>query len=188
MTDIQEQFQNAIIDNNINDVQLLLNNEKVNPNYDNHVAIRYACSNGLINIVKVLLNNSKVEAFITYNSPISLASANGHSDILKLLLKDKRFVHKSTTNNAIIYAVDNGHFDIVEILMNDDRFDPSSYNNSALLLAFKHKNKRQDIIYLLLSDHRVKHVFKNDTFKKENIELYNELVKIEKLKNNIKTF
>ena len=88
--DIQMQFYEAIGNNDINNVELLLKNEKVNPSKDTNYSIRLASKNGFFDIVKLLLNDKKVNPTDRSNCPILFAYQRGHSNVVDLLWQDKR--------------------------------------------------------------------------------------------------
>jgi ankyrin repeat protein len=146
MNNIQKQFHQAIENNDIKNVKLLLNQPKVNPAYNNNSAIIYA-------------------------------SMEGYYDIVELLINDHRVNPAADDNSAIIYTSKEGHYHIVKLLLNHPKVDPADYNNWSIINAFSEGH--YDIVNLLWQDQRVK-----NSLKKDHEELYNKLVK----KDKIKTF
>ena len=59
--DIQEKFYKTIKNNDINNVELLLKNEKINPSKDNNYAVQLASENGHIDIVNLLWQDQRVK-------------------------------------------------------------------------------------------------------------------------------
>jgi len=106
---------------------------------------------------------------------------NNDINNIKSLLNDKRIDPSDENNLAFILASDKGHFDIVKLLLKDKRVNPSDRNNWAIQLASQ--NGYFDIINLLWKDKRVKTSLKEDCF-----ELYEILIKKDKIKENIEDF
>src|SRR3989304_1480529 len=88
--DIQQAFIKACKVGDFDKVKSLLSNEKVNPAYNNNVAIQLASKYGHYNVVKLLLEDNRVINFFKIadraNLTIQWASYNGHFNIVKLLL------------------------------------------------------------------------------------------------------
>lgn len=128
-SDIWSQFLNAINNNDINTVELLL--PQIDPTNDDHFCLEIAATNGYTEIVELLLNDKRVKP---YASAFIGACANGHLDIIKLLIKYK--INPAIENNeGLIVAVQNGHEKTVEYLMNDHRVDSSAQHWEALKIA-----------------------------------------------------
>ena len=108
----------------------------------------------------------------------------------EILLKNKKFDPSMSDNHAIALASYYGHIEIVKLLLNDPRVDPSFDNNYAISLSYNYNdsnhvsynndNNNPYIVELLWKDERVK-----NTLKKDNLELYNKLKKMDtKIKIN----
>ena len=121
MNNIQKQFLQAIENNDIKNVKLLLNHPKVNPSDKDNWAIRYASIEGHYDIIKLLLNNNRVNPAAINNWAIRYASIEGHYDIVKLLLNDHRVNPADLNNLAIIYSSMGGHYHIVNLLWQNKR-------------------------------------------------------------------
>ena len=80
----QEEFNEAIINNDIEIIKTLLTDNRVDPSVNNNEAIRDASSNGHIEIVKLLLADSRI-------------------DIYKLLQEEIPDKLREEINNYIIY-------------------------------------------------------------------------------------
>ena len=77
-------------------------------------------------------------------------------------------------------AIENNDINKVKILLKNKKVDPSEYNNLAIRTA-AYKGYF-DIVNLLWNDKRVK-----NTLKKDNLPLYNQLIK-EDIKNKVIKF
>ena len=100
---------------------------------------------------------------------------------VKALLINKKLDPSFNRNICIKYASSEGYSEIVKILLKDDRVDPAWTKNYAITAAYD--NKHFDIVNLLWKDQRVK-----NTLQKDDINLYNELIKKDKLKQKIEVF
>ena len=109
------------------------------------------------------------------------AIKNNQLEIFKNLLKDKDINPSNTDNLSIRLAAKKGNVEIVKILLKDNRVDPSDDFNEAINWASC--NKSFKIIELLWQDKRVR-----NTLIENNEELYNSLMKKEKLKDKISEF
>jgi ankyrin repeat protein len=134
-------------------VMLLLDNDQVDPSYDNNFMILNACKCGQYDIVKKILLDSRVDSSVNNNFAIVKASLYGYYKIVKLLLADNRVDPSARNNGAIQRAASSGHINIVKLLLADHRVDPSANNNYPLRMASQ--IGEIEIVKLLLSDERV---------------------------------
>ncbi len=100
---------------------------------------------------------------------------------VKLLLNNKNIDPCSHGNFAIQFASSKGYTEMVCLLISDNRTDPSDNQNFSIRFAFE--NKYFDTVNLLWKDQRVK-----NTLQKDDIKLYNELIKKEQIKNKVEIF
>jgi ankyrin repeat protein len=144
----EEDFLKAVENNDINKVTLFLNDNEIDPAYNDNYAILYACNHGFYNIVKLLLNDKRVGLARQKHRKIVLNSASkeGHIEIVKLLLKDKRVNPTNFHNDSIWYANENNHTHIVLLLWSDKRvkatlnnLQPELYNKLLKQDIFKKK-------------------------------------------------
>jgi ankyrin repeat protein len=120
------EFIHAISRTNIEIINRLLEENRVDPSADNNKAIRIASQKGHLDIVNRLLEDPRVDPSAYNNSAIKWASQNGHFDIVNRLLEDPRVDPSSENNEAIRLASRNGHFNIVTRLMIDQRVTTNS--------------------------------------------------------------
>lgn len=157
---MQDIFKSAIIHGNKEVTKLLIDNDNVNPAYDNSFAFMFALDEGYTDIVKLLLQDPRIDPNTGDNFGISVAAENGYIDIVKLLLKDGRIDPSDHNNNAIINAAANGHVNVVKLLLQDERVNPSDNNNEAIKLA--KSNGHQDVVDILMMDDRVVSTYESD--------------------------
>jgi len=117
-------------DGNIEEVQELLQNPKINPNCQSGgwTPLNIACFHGDIEIVKLLLNDKRVEinkALEDGWTPFYYACKYNRIDIVKLLLDDKRIadINKANKNGVTPFyiACQEGNSEVVKLLLNDER-------------------------------------------------------------------
>jgi ankyrin repeat protein len=138
----------AIHNNDIEQVKLLLKNKKINPSYDNNLAIRTATMNGGVDLVKILIKDKRVDpsdydffdSSIFGLSPIITSSILGHFDIVRLLLEDPRVDPSTQYNCAISSAAYSKQYNIVDLLWQDIKIKNTLINND-IVLYNKLKNK-----------------------------------------------
>lgn len=109
------------------------------------------------------------------------AITNNDIETIHFLMINKNFNPSIFCNLAIIEATKFGFIDIVKLLLTDHRVDPTDSNNDSIRSAFE--NGHLNIVNLLWQDQRVK-----DTLKKDDIDLYNKLIKKDKLKQKVEVF
>ena len=119
-------IQQAAYEGHTEEVELLLNDPRVDPAADKNKAIRSAAYKGYTDVVELLLNDSRVNPADDNNYAIQLAAQNGHTEVVRLLLGDSRVNPAIDNNYAIRMAVENGHTEVVRLLLSDERVDPSA--------------------------------------------------------------
>ena len=98
----QNEFNEAIINNNVKIIKKLLNDKDFDPSYDENEPIHNASSLGQIEIVKLLLNDKRVDPSDYNNHAIRISSVNLHIEVVEELLKDKRVDPSAESNYSII--------------------------------------------------------------------------------------
>jgi hypothetical protein len=138
----------AVRRGNLNVVNTILEDPRINPADDGNCAIGLASFMGHLLIVNRLLEDSRVDPSIRESCTIGFASRGGHLAVVNRLLQDHRINPAGDDNYAIRFACYGGHLDVVNRLLEDHRVDPSAGRNSAIFLALLRKNT--DIIGRLL--------------------------------------
>lgn len=100
---------------------------------------------------------------------------------VKALLTNPEVFPQDKYNWAIIFAAQEGYYDIVELLFNDKRVNPAYGFNFAIKYAASANHF--NIVNLLWQDKRVR-----NNLQQNNSELYNELIKKDKLKKKVEVF
>jgi len=150
---MNDEFIEAIKNNDIERVKTLLQDKGVDPSAYNNIAIIIAAMNGYTEIVKILLKDKRVDPSAWNNQAIRYAAENGRMEVVRLLLRDGRADPSTLDNYAIRYAARQGHSDVVKILLQDGRVDPSTDDNAPIREAVLHG--RTEVVKILLKDPRV---------------------------------
>ncbi|KAJ3272562.1 hypothetical protein HDV01_005405 [Terramyces sp. JEL0728] len=90
--DLSNAFITAVVNRHVDIVKLLLEDERVDPNWNNMTALTYACECGFVDIVELLLDDHRVAPSACDNKAIKLAKRNNHYDIVGMIEKDPRYV------------------------------------------------------------------------------------------------
>jgi ankyrin repeat protein len=114
------ELKEAVKNNDINNVKLLLQENEIDPSANSNMSIRVAAEYGYTEILTLLLNDNRVDPSDYEDDAFRYAAEKGHLDIAKILLKDKRVDPKSCNNWAITKAMSNKHLEVVEFLWNLD--------------------------------------------------------------------
>jgi hypothetical protein len=145
MLKIHLKFEQAVLDNDLKNIKLLLNNPKVDICYDKNYAISTACQLGYIDIVKLLLEDGRADPSDKKNFAIGLAAEGGYIDIVKILLNDKRVNPTDVQNYAIRRTTDEA---MIQFLWNEPRIHNSLRNDNyelySELIKKDIKNKIKD--------------------------------------------
>lgn len=175
---MQDLFFDAVKQNDIETVKLLLSDPHVNPQLNDNWAIRWSSVYGRLEIVKLLLFDGRANPGALNNESIIVASANGYTEVVRLLLQDKRVDPSANNNSAIQWASQNGHTEVVRLLLSDPRVDPSVKDNIAIRFASAYDHL--DVVKLLLQDPRV-------DFDAIHEKMKHQLISINEEKNKLKT-
>lgn len=145
-------FCSACSSGNLDIVKLFLNDKRVNPNFQNGIALELASRNRHISVVKLLLDDGRID--VNYNNYQCFINAicSGCETMIDLFLNDKRIDPSVQDNLAIRKSCYNGLPDIVEKLLKFKNVDPKSQNNYAIKIA---QQRGQKMINLLLKDMRI---------------------------------
>jgi hypothetical protein len=99
---------------------------------------------------------------------------------INISIKFKKIKLNYKNNRFIIDVAVFGRSEIISLLLKYEEVDPSDELNYAISLA--HSQNHTKIISLLLNDKRVK-----NTLKKDNVDLYNQLTKLD-IKEKVENF
>jgi hypothetical protein len=122
-------------DGKIDIVQLLLNDDRVNPISYNKALIE-ASAGGNIRIFKLLYNDDRVDPSFENNKALIEAAKIGAFGIVSILLHDDRVDPSAGDNQLIISASMKGDIKLITQLLDIDQIDPSARNNQAILNAY----------------------------------------------------
>jgi ankyrin repeat protein len=106
----------AIRENKIEQVRLLLQDPRVDRSVFDNFAIQMAAGKGHLEVVQLLLQDPRVDATANNNFAIRMAAGKGHLEVVRLLLQDPRVNPTDQNNQAIRLAVDNDHPEVVLLL------------------------------------------------------------------------
>lgn len=173
---------------NIEIVKLLLEDERVDPSYDDDFLIKTASDLGLDDVVILFLKDNRINPAAGKNYPLRVAIQKNHIEIVKLLLNDKRVSPIILGNNAISVACNCKRTEIVKILLEDKRVDPSVANNYPFQISSEYEDV--DTLKLLLTDNRVDPSCSNNfalktAYRRKNTEMIQVLWKSKKVRNEI---
>lgn len=132
--------------------KLLLADARVDPAYDNDVAIRWASTFGHVEIVRALLADERVDPAAVDNAAMCMSSRFGRLAVVNLLLTDNRVDPGADNGFAIRWASAMGHSDVVRGLLAHARVDPAVMDNMPIIRASK--NGKADVLRVLLADPR----------------------------------
>lgn len=152
--DIQQLFDTAVKNDDVNAVNNLITNETIDITANNNAAVKWAARQGHLGLVKRLLIRG-VDPSVGDDYPFREAAATGRTEVVRFLLQDSRVNPRSHHDWAFTQACLKGHASVVELLLQDGRCDPSTQNNSGL--AWAAQNGHEDVIDLLVKEHRIRY-------------------------------
>jgi hypothetical protein len=129
----QENFDVAILKNNIKKVKSLLSCPDVNPSIDDSDCLRTASKEGYIEIVTLLLNDKRADPTSLNHYSVVFSAINGHLDILTLLLSDSRVNPSNYQNMPIIESYNFKQYESINILWQNNKVKDSLKNDNLFL-------------------------------------------------------
>ena len=149
----QQVFKDAIKENDIESVQRLLQDPRVDPAAEEGFALVWAGYKGNTEVARILLQDPRVDPSVRDSLAFSYACEYGSIPIVQMLLQDPRVDPSAETQRPLKMACENGKTEVVQLLLQDPRVDPSVDNQEALQKACEYG--RLSIVEILLQDPRV---------------------------------
>jgi len=156
---IQWNIRMAVTDGNLEVVNALLQNWRVDPSARSNICIGLAAEYGYLSVVNRLLEDHRVNPADDDNYAIHMSAEDGRLDIVNRLLEDPRVNPASRNNYAIRKAASKGHENVVERLLKDQRVDPATGDNYPIRAAAY--SGHANVVERLLKDPRVDPTAKN---------------------------
>jgi len=145
-------FGEAIIEDNIEIVKILLDDPRVDPSSAENFAIVIASTGGHPEMVKLLLADPRVDPSDQGSLAIYEAAGSNYIEIVELLLADPRVSLQDQEESVLVNSVEHQYVEIVKLLLNDPRTDTTFDDNEALKIAVK--NGYREIEELIRKDLR----------------------------------
>lgn len=132
-------------------LNLLLNDQRVDPSIRDDIALLIAIKNGHTEAANILLDDPRVNPANMNNEAIYDSIEAENYEIVARLLGDSRVDPRD--DNNILTAVETGNMPILELLLADNRIDPTILNNYPVRIASMYGNI--DAMDRLLRDPRL---------------------------------
>jgi hypothetical protein len=113
----------AIRNDNVSVVKLLLKDGRVNPGDHNNAAIGIAIENNCAEITRMLLADMRVDPLEDITFYMDSAILSGHYEVCKVLFADERIDLCMEDNRPLYNAAQVGRVSIVELLVTNNRFE-----------------------------------------------------------------
>jgi ankyrin repeat protein len=151
---LDQSLEAAVKNDRLDNVRLLLADERVDPSADQNRAIRCARS---LDVVKLLLLDERVDPCAGENALLRRAVENADVELVRILLADGR-VHVSNVafpfpGSVYRNAFDRGFLALFDVLLRDGRIDPRPNSDAILRQAVQYS--QHDITNRLLLDARI---------------------------------
>ncbi|KAJ3023961.1 UNVERIFIED_CONTAM: hypothetical protein HDU68_008360 [Siphonaria sp. JEL0065] len=173
-------------------VELLLQNQLVDPSLNNCRSFQLAAKYGHEKIVSQLITHPNVAPDAANNAAVRLASRYGHAKVLSCLLTHPAIDPSANSNSSIRKSSENGHVGVVRILLAHDSVDAAANGTqlsfSQFPLFYAHtvglkienyalykscENGHVEIVQLLLVRTHLANDNENDQQKRHNNPKYN---------------
>jgi ankyrin repeat protein len=138
----------AVEKGNILVIQLLLNDNRVDPSVFNNYAIRFACETGSVEITRLLLNHPKVDPSVNNNDCLKKAVKKQYVEVVRLLLKHPKVDPNSGNGAPLAFACQKGDRAMVEALLEHPATDASQ--NKCYAIVMLENNRHTDLMHILL--------------------------------------
>ena len=148
--------------NNNTTIIAMLHDARLNPGFNQSLALRWTAYHGCVDVFRVLLADERADPTVVHHDTLKDACNRGHAGILALLLKDKRIDPCYDNLRHMRVACEKGYVAIVDMLLanarvqaqlGEDELDvlihaTSSTNVKAVLEAYrqgKTKEKEREV-------------------------------------------
>jgi hypothetical protein len=128
-------FMDAVRKENLELVNRLLQDPRVDPSADDNCAIQSASTNGYLAVVNRLLQDPRVDPSANNNYGIQMAAAEGHLAVVNRLLQDPRTNPVDATNYALNESYNRGHLAVTTRLLQDPRVLASDHPLAKIVRA-----------------------------------------------------
>jgi ankyrin repeat protein len=180
-SDIYRALKEAVKRGHTNVVDVLLQDKRVDPTYDDQFVLTDACRNGNATMVKRLLLDSRIDPTYKKNDALYVSLANNNHRIVELLCADGRLkvsiddmkwaciqdaakafsimaryskgLMKSHSNALLLHACEKNCGAVVNVLLGEYKADPSFGGQACMEVACSHGF--DSILRRLLEDERV---------------------------------
>lgn len=165
-------IREAVYENHIEIVRLLMKDKRVDPSDLNNDCIHYAIKQNKVEMASLLLEDIRVNAFANIrklSDEMNIVVRMGYTNMLELFIDDRRFSSVWIADSNFCVACFHGYYKIVKLLLEYNVCDPT-YNDIQCLVNAS-LGKQKEIETLLRSDPRVKAALEERQRKaSENIE------------------
>ncbi|GBG34276.1 Ankyrin-2 [Hondaea fermentalgiana] len=134
-------------------VDLLLQDERVDPTVQSSRVLQVAASGNRVDIVSLLLKDGRVDVEASDCLAFREAALRGHDGVVTMLLAESKVDPRVMNHFALRQAAGRGHDKVVRILLEDGRSDPAIHGCDAILSAARHHRMRT--VRVLLSSPRL---------------------------------
>ena len=192
---LESAFKNYIKTNDIINVEKMLLNKVLEPDYNNDEAFGYACLGGHYDIVKLFLNDNRIDPDCwDYNPLIELSTKIPHistgklhnnknkmlSKIMILLINNKKVSPDRGLSQAFLSIIDSNNIEVFNAFIKEGTADFSARNSLPISHAYK------------LGHTDIKNTLKNipkvmKQLKKDDLNLYNFII-TEDIKKKVEGF
>jgi hypothetical protein len=186
VTPDEEMFLCAVDNGCIENVTLLLEDCRIEPDFDNNASIKVAIKEGYMEIFHLLYADSRID-LSDDSSALSVALASENEIVIKILLRNDSININIDDNYALNYSVETANFEILELILNSKQtLDYSS--GDSLWNSIEYGNSA--IFDLLLQSNKIDNTYDNNkaltiACEKDNIYFFNKLYKCEDTEANI---
>lgn len=133
MDTINSSFIGACRSANIEQVKLLLFDNRFNSSFNTYCIIADVINRGCIELIQILLADPRIDPSDKDNKAIIKASEHCDADIMELLLNDPRVDPNARNRRAIETSVRNGDIKSVQLFMADPRVDFKAIANEIFM-------------------------------------------------------
>lgn len=121
-------------------IQLLLADDRVDPNESDCSPFFNAIDNGQVDVLKLLLTDSRIDPAVKNNFAVVKACSKDNLELLQVLLLDPRVDPSVNNNNCLQQACKIGIVGVVRILLQHERVSQNIGETLKIALAHRHKN------------------------------------------------
>lgn len=147
-------FAETCKDGQLELVEILLLDDRVNPGFNRNIAFSNACSRGHHEIVDILLKDTRVKPYENFDRDFTGVVERNHLEVLKLLTDSKIPIQSITVESCISTTASKGYVEILKLLLDKFKCLELHKPKTISIFAIACQKGNVEVVKVLLNDSR----------------------------------